>query len=70
MCKYCDITGDVIYCDWKDTENGAKGMSICIYEDKLGIDVSTSGYKLDFLDTEIDINYCPMCGKKLKPIDK
>jgi glutaredoxin len=57
-CPYCQRSKSML----DDCENG--GPYVYINSDEASLCVSTEGY-----DYEIDINYCPMCGRKLSDTD-
>jgi hypothetical protein len=54
MCKYCE--GDNLKRINLMTDK--KFNPVCIWDNKLFIDDGEG-------DTEMEINYCPMCGRKL-----
>lgn len=66
MCKYCDDNGELVYHEWKDTPKGSKGISVGVVLDGLCIDASADTYEPNYIEEVIKINYCPMCGRKLK----
>ena len=57
MCKYCE-NGDSIYYD---------DLDVYIIGNELNIDLNMNIEDV-YIDNEyeIEINYCPMCGRKLK----
>lgn len=59
MCKYCDlVSGDEI--DIGDNQN----QTLYIERHNNNFSISTHLYNSEEED-ETDINYCPMCGRKL-----
>ena len=56
------------YCDGKETMNSDKNALAEVYEGSLVVTVTQYAYDpQDEIDTDFtfDINYCPMCGRKL-----
>ena len=73
MCKFCDLkrpkgTGSYY---WGKTGNRIDGFAIdqrvCITEEGVEFDAKKPSLECDCDDflLELDINYCPMCGRKL-----
>lgn len=57
MCRYCDlVSGDAI--DIGDNKNQT-----------LYIERHNNNFSISTENDEVDINYCPMCGRKLKEGD-
>lgn len=46
--------------------NGYVGMDVYIGDSSLCIDAVPDTYEPIFMEKEIKINFCPMCGKKLE----
>lgn len=68
MCKYC-ITYEDIYNDYKYSnkkEDSMYGISVHIENNIMMIDASGDTYESSYVEAEIKINYCPMCGRKLE----
>lgn len=71
MCKYCEyIDGKHYGEDMVDEQYSDDGttMAICdVYDapEKKFLDVSVQGEEEDYIVNSIDINYCPICGRKL-----
>ena len=59
MCKYCTIPRD----DYLVSEKGFE-IDILNMGDRTILDIYYYG-KEEKSDTEVYINYCPMCGRKL-----
>lgn len=70
MCKYCEYINGKHYgedmVDEQYSDDGAT-MTICdvFNSDKKFLDISIYGEEEDHLINSIDINYCPICGRKL-----
>lgn len=71
MCKYCERESyeeKYIYDDrkWSRKTHSDFGIRVYIENNKLNIGASADTYEPGYVECEIDINYCPMCGKNLK----
>lgn len=65
-CEYCE-GNKFIYDSMKlGTKNDSYcGIDVYINNNKLNIDASTDTYEPNYIEVEVEINYCPMCGRKL-----
>ena len=63
MCKYCD-EGKPLYNDWHDSQHneGCSGADAKISGDRLVFNGADDIKETNFIECEIDIYYCPMCG--------
>ena len=64
-CEYCILNKPIVdtYCFGKNSES--HGIDLIIFDNILEITASGDTYEPNFEETEIKINYCPMCGRKL-----
>ena len=65
-CEYCK--GSKFIQEGKETgikANGYVGLDVWLDYNKLNIDGSVDVYEPNYIEIEIEINYCPMCGRKL-----
>ena len=69
QCKYCQIRngescGELFDLS-KNIDGGKQNFEICLFDSP-----EDEGFVIDiggvYTDIRIDINYCPMCGRKLR----
>lgn len=63
MCDYCDPKGEKNIHEKRINDYPSKEEYIYLHFNKLRIETYSSDGNNDYLSTEI--NYCPMCGRKL-----
>lgn len=68
-CKYCSDKGDSIL----DTRTQLSrkgdfypGIDLFIEDDELNIIAVGDTHETSYVEDEVKINYCPMCGRSLK----
>lgn len=66
-CEYCNdnklIYDGMVFS--RKSEDGYSGIDILVEDNKLCVTASADTYEPNYLEAEVEINYCPMCGKKL-----
>lgn len=70
MCKYCEYIDDKHYGEDmvdKQYSNDGATMTICdvFSSDEKFFEISIYGEGKGYTVSSIDINYCPICGRKL-----
>lgn len=65
-CEYCE-ENKYIYdgMELSTKDDGYCGIDAYMNNNKLNIDASADTYEPNYIEAEIEINYCPMCGRKL-----
>lgn len=67
-CKYCDDNEcEEIYSDIKlgSKKDCNVGIDIYIQQNNLYVESSADTYEPSYNEAKVEINYCPMCGRKL-----
>ena len=72
-CEYC--TGDKYLIERDKTTMSLKrdtypGIEICIDGGVLSINYIADAYEANFTEEEIPINFCPVCGDRVRNIDE
>ena len=68
MCKYCEAVGSKTFYRGKELRevtalHDERGLTICLTERGMLYVIST---KAKQLLTQVEINFCPMCGRKFR----
>lgn len=68
-CRYC--RGEVYLTDSRSGRYSNKGefthgIRVDICDGELGIEAVADTYEPNYQEESIEINYCPMCGEKLR----
>lgn len=68
-CRYC--RGEVYLIDersgcYSNKGDFCHGIRVNICEGELGIEAVADTHEPNYQETDIQINYCPMCGEKLR----
>ena len=67
-CEYCQGTKAIISDIDKLSKKGDfyPGIIISIYEGMLCAEAVADTYEPNYMDTQVRIKYCPMCGENLE----
>lgn len=67
-CKYCDDNNDVYLhddCKYSLKADCETGIVAYVFQNKLYINSCADTHEPSYMEADVEINYCPMCGRKL-----
>lgn len=67
-CKYCNRTESIVCSRTQISCKGAHlpGIDVFIDDDEMSIIAVSDTYEPSYQEECVNINFCPMCGEKLK----
>lgn len=69
VCKYCKKGALLAERKLYEDHEGFVGIEVYIEGNTMYVDASSDKYEPNFMECEFEINFCPVCGSKLKPTE-